>query len=287
MGNPPGGRPLQRCARAVSAFAVCASAGKNDSTASSCKVTSTGVPKIVVVLMKLSTPSGVTSWKGTITLESSTPATGASWLHLRRRVGRQFVVQRRQRGIAGGGDLLLQPLEQVAAPLRQVGDPRGQAVRVQAEPEHVDRRLEQVRGRAGHQHRHQRVVRHQVPVAVDRQRREGLMALEHQVDRPPRRRQGRVVERALRGTSARSRPPPAARCARAAARPAARPAAAPSRGWAAARPVSTKLRWRVDTSASWARSSWLRRRCWRQWRRWAPNGSAAVGGALDVCMATS
>jgi hypothetical protein len=42
-------------------------------------VTSTGVPKIVVVLMKLSTPSGVTSWKGTTTPANSPPAAGVSW----------------------------------------------------------------------------------------------------------------------------------------------------------------------------------------------------------------
>ncbi len=38
---------------------VNASAGKKVSIASSCKVTSTGVPKTVVVLIKLSTPVGV------------------------------------------------------------------------------------------------------------------------------------------------------------------------------------------------------------------------------------
>jgi len=41
-------------------------------------VTSTGVPKIVVVLMKLSVPPGVASWKGTTTLDSSPPPAAAS-----------------------------------------------------------------------------------------------------------------------------------------------------------------------------------------------------------------
>jgi len=40
---------------------------------------STGVPKMVVVLMKLSTPFGVTSWNGTTTPDSSPPAGGVSW----------------------------------------------------------------------------------------------------------------------------------------------------------------------------------------------------------------
>jgi hypothetical protein len=50
----------RRSARCVSAFA-----GKNDSTASSCSVTSTGVPKMVMVLMKLSVPRSVCNSKGT------------------------------------------------------------------------------------------------------------------------------------------------------------------------------------------------------------------------------
>jgi len=43
-------------------------------------VTSTGVPKMVVVLMKLSTPLGVASWKGTTTLDNSEFVPGASCL---------------------------------------------------------------------------------------------------------------------------------------------------------------------------------------------------------------
>ena len=52
--------------------------------------------------------------------------------HLRRRVAGELVVQRRQRGVAAGGDLLLQPLEQVRAPLRQVDDARREPVGMQA-----------------------------------------------------------------------------------------------------------------------------------------------------------
>jgi putative hydrolase of the HAD superfamily len=52
---------LPRFIDEVSASAVAASAGKNDSTASSESVISTGVPKMVVVLKKDSTPPGVTS----------------------------------------------------------------------------------------------------------------------------------------------------------------------------------------------------------------------------------
>jgi hypothetical protein len=41
-----------------------------------------------------------------------------------------------------------------------------------------------------------------------------------------------------------------------------------------ARPVSTKLRWRVEIRASQARSSWLSRRRWRHSRSRAPTGRA-------------
>jgi len=41
------------------------------------------------------------------------------------------------------------------------------------------------------------------------------------------------------------------------------------------RPVSTKLRCRAETSASSARSSWLRRRRWRQSRSNSPMGRIA------------
>jgi hypothetical protein len=54
-------------ARRTRRAAVAASAGKNVSSASSDRVTSTGVPNTVVVLMKESRPSGVSSTSGTTT----------------------------------------------------------------------------------------------------------------------------------------------------------------------------------------------------------------------------
>ena len=50
-----------------SSSAVAASAGKKVSSASSDRVTSTGVPNTVVVLMKDSTPCAVRNWNGTAT----------------------------------------------------------------------------------------------------------------------------------------------------------------------------------------------------------------------------
>ena len=49
-----------------SAARVKSSAGKKVSSASSCSVTSTGVPKMVMVLMKLSIPCGVFNLKDAI-----------------------------------------------------------------------------------------------------------------------------------------------------------------------------------------------------------------------------
>jgi len=85
----------------------------------------------------------------------------------------------------------------VQAPLRQVGDARRHAFGVQAQAQHVDRRLQQLGRGAFHQQRHQRVVRDQVPVAVHCQRRKGLVAFQYQVDGAARGGHRGVVERAL------------------------------------------------------------------------------------------
>src|SRR4051812_318788 len=53
----------------------------------------------------------------------------------------------------------------------------------------------------------------------------------------------------------------------------------------AARPVSTKLKWRAEISASPARSSWLRWRRCRHSRRWSPTWTGWVRSAraAEVC----
>ena len=98
---------------------------------------------------------------------------------------------------------------------------------------------------AREQRRHRGIVRDQRPVPVDRDRRIGLVPLEHEIDRLARRLQRRIAERRAAETPARSRPRPAARCARAAARRAARRAAAPSRARAA------RARFRGSSGAWW------------------------------------
>ena len=113
------------------------------------------------------------------------------------RVAAQFLQQSRQPGVAGGLDLLAQPLEQVAAPLGQVDDVRRQALRVQAQPQHVHRRLQERRIGAGQQVRQHAVGRDQVPVPVHGQGGIGLVALEDQFHRLPRGSQRGIVERAF------------------------------------------------------------------------------------------
>jgi hypothetical protein len=109
----------------------------------------------------------------------------------------QFLGQRGERGVAAGLDLLPQPLQQVGAPLREVDDARRQALRMQAQAQHVQRWLQQRRGQALEQQRHHAVGRDQRPVPVDQQGRKGLVAPEHQLERLPGAGQGRVVEAVL------------------------------------------------------------------------------------------
>src|SRR5262245_2226910 len=77
------------CDHRCSACAVASSAGKKHSRASSERVTSIGVPKTVVVLMKLSLPASVTSWNGTNTPAVSSRGGGIRGFNLF--VGGNFV----------------------------------------------------------------------------------------------------------------------------------------------------------------------------------------------------
>ena len=68
---------------------------------------------------------------------------------------------------------------------------------MQAQAQHVHRRLQQLGGAAGDQQRHDRVVRDHRPVPVDGERRPRLVRLQHQLDRGAAGGQRRVVEAAL------------------------------------------------------------------------------------------
>jgi hypothetical protein len=76
-------------------------------------------------------------------------------------------------------------------------DPRCHPLGVKAEPQRVDRRLEQVRRGAFSQQLERSVGGDQAPVAVDDQGRVGLVAGEHPVDRLAHRAHLRVGELVL------------------------------------------------------------------------------------------
>ena len=118
------------------------------------------------------------------------------WL-LGRGVGVELRVERPQRRVAGDGGLAREPLQQVRLPLAEVGDPRGEPVRVQARAQDVGRRGEQVLGQPAHHQPGRPVVGDERPAAVDRQRRVGVVAVEHELDRVLDRLHLWLVERAL------------------------------------------------------------------------------------------
>ncbi len=91
----------------------------------------------------------------------------------------------------------MQPRHQVGAQRRPVDDPGRDAFRVEAEPHHVDRRLEQMIGDARQQKRNRPVRRQEGPVPVDRQGGIRLVPGEDQVDRLPRRCQRRILQAPL------------------------------------------------------------------------------------------
>src|SRR5262249_62384799 len=58
----------------------------------------------------------------------------------------ELFVERGQRRVPAGRRLAAEPLEEMRAPLVEVGDPRRDSLRMEAEPKNVDGRLEQVSG---------------------------------------------------------------------------------------------------------------------------------------------
>jgi len=102
--------------------------------------------------------------------------------------------------VCGDRSLAFDPVAEVGVPLARVDEQRAESPRVHPEPQHVDRRREQRRVDvdAVGQHRHRRVGGDEVPVAVDDDRRVGLVAAEDQVERLTHRRELGGVQRALR-----------------------------------------------------------------------------------------
>src|SRR6185312_9193164 len=97
----------------------------------------------------------------------------------------------------------------------------------------------------------------------------GLVRLQDQIDRLPRRFQRGIVERALRkGRRETGRDQEHVRSRRGTSSLSANFKTISRDG--AARPVSTKLKCRAEISASPARSSWLKWRRCRHSRKWSP-----------------
>ena len=124
--------------------AVVSSAGKKDSIASSETVTSSAVANARAGAEEASAPS----------ISSGTKTSCAAGLAVR--PGIAAAAPRRARAASSSpvtSTWTREVAQQVRAPLAEVGDPRRHALGVQREPEHVDRRLEQVRRDAGGQQR--------------------------------------------------------------------------------------------------------------------------------------
>ena len=167
-----------------SACAVASSAGKKHSSASSERVTSIGVPNTVVVLRKLNLPASVTSWKGTNTFVAGRRR--ARFQKVRCWKFREFREQLDQHGISGLFDLGPQAHHQMCTPLGEIGNARRESAGMEAEPQHVDRRLQQRLVHSCEQRRHGRIGRHELPVPVDSERGKRLVSLQHALDRLPR-----------------------------------------------------------------------------------------------------
>jgi len=120
---------------------------------------------------------------------------------VRRRIGArisaELIEQSGEGSVAADGDLALEALEDVRAPLAKVHDLRRHAVRVEARAEHVERRREQLRRHALDEECDRAVGGEHLPGAVDHQRGIGLVAVEHEANRVAYRRHLRVVEGVL------------------------------------------------------------------------------------------
>ena len=265
-----------------SASAVAASAGKNDSIASSDMVMSTAVPKVATVLKKRSSRRRRRGRRA-----GRRPRRRRRGARRRRaaRVAADLVVEGGERGVAGDRDLVAQALEQVGAPLGEVDDPRRHPVGVQRHAHDVGRRRQQLGRHALGEQRDARCWRRPSPTSDRRPppgRARGRAARARAPRAPGSCRDRRAAARRRAG---RSRRRAGAGCDRAAGPRAARRAAAPSRRSGRERPVSTKLTWRADTPASRARSSWLRRRRWRQSRSSGPTPARTLTSVIAATIA--
>ena len=110
----------------------------------------------------------------------------------------QFFVERGEFRVGGDGELARDPAAEHRPYVCQVDDQGGEPARVQAQPHQVHRWSQQIGRDAREERVHRAVGQHDVPAAVERQRRIRLVRLEHPADRVEGSRQSGVVERTLR-----------------------------------------------------------------------------------------
>ena len=155
---------------------------------SSAAVRSRAVPNVVMVLTKRRSPPGAREderHRHDVVVRRLETAGQVE----------QLLEQGRDHGRSGDGGLTAEAGQDVPAPGSEVADARRQPVRVQAEPQDVDRRLQQVRRQAGQQCGHPAVRLQQVPAAVDDERWVRLERREHALDAFADRAHVGVVER--------------------------------------------------------------------------------------------
>lgn len=97
--------------------------------------------------------------------------------------GEEFLVERGEAGVGGGGELAPDAAAEHRADVGQVDDQTGEASRVQPQADQVHRRAEQLRVDLGEERVHGAVGHQDVPVAVEDQRRVRLVRAEHASDR--------------------------------------------------------------------------------------------------------
>ena len=160
-------------------------------------VTSTGVPNTVVVLKNDNRPAGITILNGTAKACSSTAVCGGALP-----AGTGYAVTSR-RSSASTWSPVISMRRRVTA-RRCARHSRKLAMRGAAP---CGCRLsrsafiggcQQLRRHAGEEFRQRTVRSDDVPVPVDRERRIGPLRLQHQIDGAARRRQRRIIKRALR-----------------------------------------------------------------------------------------
>jgi hypothetical protein len=238
-------------------------------------VTSSGVPNTVTVEMKDRISSPRRSRRGIAMSACRVVMVRMGAVPDRRRVrlrARQVPHRRRIRSVDAGA-------HEMGPPFAKVHDARGKAFRGCSASRSTltggssSRRF----GMPSRKGAIDAVRRHHVPVAVDGERRIGLVTLEHHADGLERGPQSGILDRRSGKTGAK---PAAARMWlrwRKRYRQRLGSRMTMSRD-GAARPLSTKLRCRWEMSASSARPKWLSRRRWRHSRSSAP----AVGEGVFV-----